>query len=339
MPVRADHVLSERHSSLLRDQPSQKPRAPSRSGKRSEIICARRTAPPRSSSSAGSNRPQREPTSVISFTITGAVSIATVAVHGRFHDHGSARARHRHRLPQALGAIRSPPPPSRNAAGWSAPASRAPHPPPRRSASSPGAARRGARARRARCSTCAISSPSFPSPSTATGAPRGIDTWSRISHAAASGSVNTACSVARSSGTTCRLRSGQREELAERAGMLARSRAPCGAGSAARARAGTTRTRRTRRLISPTTRAPSRARACPPPPLRPRTRGPACREAVVAALQFEIGVADARRTAAGSARIPAAARAAAFRASRHARSRCERPACAPSIIEGSCLPN
>ena len=49
----------------------------SSSGMVSEIMSLTCSLPLESIRSAGSNRPHREPISVISFTITGAVSIAT----------------------------------------------------------------------------------------------------------------------------------------------------------------------------------------------------------------------------------------------------------------------
>ncbi len=129
-----------------------------------------------SSFSAGSNRPQREPTSVISLTITGAVSMRNQSVHRRLHDHGSARLRHLRRPAASLRSIQSLPPRIRTsprAASSRSPCSR---PLARRSAASPCGGHIDAPRRRAPAAPGSTSSPSFPSPSTATGAPRGMRT-------------------------------------------------------------------------------------------------------------------------------------------------------------------
>ena len=88
--------------SVPRDPARSKARAASRRGKRHAINSSTGINPCSSSGSAASNRPQREPTSVISLRRSGAVSIGT-AVHRRFHNHRAARLAHRQPRAQAFG--------------------------------------------------------------------------------------------------------------------------------------------------------------------------------------------------------------------------------------------
>ncbi len=95
--------------------------------------------------------------------------------------------------------------------------------------------------------------------------------WSRISHAAATGSAKTAISVGISSGTTCRL-SPVTSGIRERLRRVQLFQVPSVWDSAGRDRVCTIRILPHARLISPTTLLPDKIGDCPTPQPRRRTR-------------------------------------------------------------------
>ena len=122
--------------------------------------------------------------------------------------------------------------------------------------------------------------------------PLGILTWSRISHAAATGSMKTACSVGIDAGTRCRLRIGSVRNSRNAPGCLTMPRTVRVGQWRPRPRR-TTRNAPQARLISPTTRCPDpRFASVSLDHFADEFMSGRAGESVVATLKFEIGGAD-----------------------------------------------